>query len=187
MRGHPFWGGLFSSAGSKVFHLFPRNFVCVERVKERFELGRFSEEHAFESRSRIFVLEAWGAGEATLVLEVREEFCQKRLVEMGRVQAGEDLGVAGEKFGESSQDFGVVGFGSKALSLVGGRVDDDEVVGCSTDEASPGLEEVVGEVARSLADFVLEVELVIAATGGKRTARHIEVNHLLGAPRDSRY
>ena len=77
------------------------------------------------------------------------------------IEAGEDLRVGGEKLRESAEDLGIMVLGFEALSLIGGRVDDDDVVGSSAHETAPGFEEIVREVACSLANLGGEVEVMV--------------------------
>lgn len=110
-------------------------------------------------------------------LVVGEEVGEEGLIEMGGVEAGEDLGLVGEEFGEAAEDFGVVVFGFETFSLIGGGIDDDEIVGSAADEAAPGFEEIVGKVAGALAGRGVEVEVVVFASGGERAAGHVEINN----------
>ena len=97
------------------------------------------------------------------------------------IEAGEDLRVGGEKLRESAQDLGIMVLGFEALSLIGGRVDDDDVVGSSAHETAPGFEEIVREVACSLANLGGEVEVMVFPASCECAAGHIEVYDGLGS------
>ena len=75
-----------------------------------------------------------------MVLIIGKEVGQKGLVEVRGIETGEDLGVEGEQLGQAAQNFRIMGFGLEALSLIGGWVDDDEVIRCLADQPAPGLE-----------------------------------------------